>query len=512
MTVTKHLVIFPFQGWGHIRPVCTFAARLVQLRPSVTLTFFTVPSFFVLATAEIARSFAEDDAAAARIRVVALPQHENPMISATYEAAFEDAWAKIVAREPLTCAKTGTVHEPIDITPKQVVLDFFTPRPFAYLRKVAPEVKIYTWYPSAAYSGFYLFGPESLGGRGNLLPKAEVEAAETGKPFDVAAAELFGKTEGKVIQVPGLPPMYDYEYQPQIMPLPPPLVGNSFIKAHEILLKTDGVLSMSPEALEPAESTSAFRRWLGDLGKKVYFTGPLVPDGKKADTGEERVSPTAQQIHDFLDRELQEKGEHSVLYISFGSMFFPLNPEVFETFLGVVMEADISFIVSHPSPFATFSDELKKKVDSYGHGIFSSWSPQQTLLHHPATGWFVSHAGFNSTIEAIHAGVPLICWPFLGDQPVNTILLSETLDAAYELLEVRTGNGLRTIYRTGKAPTGTLDAIREEARSVLGKAFGEDGKRKRANLLTIKARLDKAWVDGGVAKRDVEAFLDSVSD
>ncbi|KAI0775764.1 UDP-Glycosyltransferase/glycogen phosphorylase [Trametes elegans] len=508
---TKHLVILPFQGWGHIRPVCTLAARIVQLRPAVTLTFFVATSFFELAQAEVARSFEADDAAAGRLRLVALPQHENPMVPAVYEAAFERAWAKIAAQEPLTCAKTGTVHPAVPAVPKQVVLDFFTPKPFAYLRKVAPEVKIFTWYPSAAYSGFYLFGPESLGGRGNLLLKADEDAAKTGKPFDVAAAEVFSKIEDKVVRVPGLPPMYDYEYYPQVMPLPPPLVGNSFIKAHDVLLKTDGVLSMSPESLEPEEATEAFRKWLGDLGKKVYFTGPLIPDGKKADAGEESESPFAQQIQAFLDRELQERGEKSVLYISFGSMLFPQKPEVFAAFLEVAMEKNIPFIVSHPSPFAVFSDELKQKVTDYEHGLFSPWSPQQTLLHHPAMGWFVSHAGFNSTIEAIHAGVPLICWPFLGDQPVNTIHLTETLDAGFELLEVRTGNGLRPIYRTGKTPTGTIDAVKAEAQDVLTRAFGEEGKRKREKLLAVKEKLDKAWTTDGASRRDVEAFLDSLS-
>ncbi|KAI0823685.1 UDP-Glycosyltransferase/glycogen phosphorylase [Trametes gibbosa] len=506
---TKHLVIVPFQGWGHIRPICTLAARIAKLRPSVTITFFTVVMFFDLARAEISRSFEEGDEAATRVRIIALPQHENPMISAVYEDAFGGAWTKIVAKEPITCAKTGTVHEPLDVIPKQVILDFFAPRTHAFIRGAAPDVKIHTWYPSAAYSGFYLFGPESLGGRGDLLPKAAEEAAATGKPFDVAAAEIFSKIEGKVIRVPGLPPMYDYEYHPQIMPLPPPLVGNSFIKAHELLLKTDGVLSMSPAELEP-EGSAAFRQWLGGLGKQVYFTGPLVPDGKKADAAEQSVSPVAQQIHSFLDRQLKEKGEHSVLYISFGSMFFPLNPEVFAAFLGVVMEQNIPFIVSHPSPFAVFSDELKKKVEEYGNGLFSPWSPQQTLLNHRATGWFVSHAGFNSTLEAIHAGVPLICWPFLGDQPVNTIVLTETYGAGYELREVRTGEGLRPIFRTGLAPTGTIDAVRAEARDVLQRAFGEDGKARRAKLLALKAKLDRSWEAGGASRTDVEAFLDTL--
>lgn len=67
---------------------------------------------------------------------------------------------------------------------------FFAAKAFAFLRQAAPEVKIYTWYPSAALSGFYLFGPESLGGRGNLLEKAKAEVARTGKPFDVVAPEV----------------------------------------------------------------------------------------------------------------------------------------------------------------------------------------------------------------------------------------------------------------------------------------------------------------------------------
>ncbi|KAH9892622.1 hypothetical protein C8Q73DRAFT_791653 [Cubamyces lactineus] len=85
-----------------------------------------------------------------------------------------------------------------------------------------------------------------------------------------------------------------------------------------------------------------------------------------------------------------------------------------------------------------------------------------------ATGWFVTHSGFNSTVECIHAGVPLICGPFMADQAVNKIMLTDTYDAGYELLEVHTGHGrVRPIYRTGKTPMGTLEAIKKEAMEVL---------------------------------------------
>lgn len=95
----------------------------MKLDPSVTITFFVAAMFFPLAQAETSRSFGDGEDAATRIRVIALAQHENPMISATYEEAFGAAWTKIVAQEPITCVKTGAVHAPIPVAPKQVILD-----------------------------------------------------------------------------------------------------------------------------------------------------------------------------------------------------------------------------------------------------------------------------------------------------------------------------------------------------------------------------------------------------
>ena len=91
---------------------------------------------------------------------------------------------------------------------------------------------------------------------------------------------------------------------------------------------------------------------------------------------------------------------------------------------------------------------------------------------------------------------------------MNATYLSEDLEVAYELIEVRNGTGAGKIYRNGRVPIATVDAVKAEMNEVLDRAFGDDGKRKRQNLQRLRKVLREAWSEGGVAKREVEAFLD----
>lgn len=103
-----------------------------------------------------------------------------------------------------------------------------------------------------------------------------------------------------------------------------------------------------------------------------------------------------------------------------------------------------------------------------------------------------------------------ICWPFSADQPANAARLSDVLDVAYELVEVRNGKGLKPILRNGKVPVGTVEAIREEAALVLENAFLADGQRKRENLEKLRGAILSTWEDGGSARVSMNALADAL--
>lgn len=91
------------------------------------------------------------------------------------------------------------------------------------------------------------------------------------------------------------------------------------------------------------------------------------------------------------------------------------------------------------------------------------------------------------------------------DQPGNAANVAFVHDMGYELFEVRSGYGLLPIHRNGnRAPAATVDSVRSEFRDVLLKARGEDGRRKRDNVLRFRTALAESWKDGGESWKELE--------
>ncbi|CDO77372.1 hypothetical protein BN946_scf184787.g21 [Trametes cinnabarina] len=270
----------------------------------------------------------------------------------------------------------------------------------------------------------------------------------------------------------------------------------------------DGLLTFDALDYHP-EASNAYKAHLAQRNQKAYYAGPLIPARHPAPpAGDARG---AQESMQFLERQLEERGVRSVIYVSFGSQYWPQDPAKLAAALDLLVEQKIPFIMSRPSAAAKLSDDLIQRLSGNPDIYLGNWLPQQAILDHPATGWCLTHGGHNTVLECIHFGIPMMIWPITADQPVNAVHLSYNAKMAYELIEVRNGVGAGVIHRTGKAPLGTIDAVRDELRSVLARAFGEDGAAKRQRVLRLREVLAGAWAENGVARREVGEFLDDVT-
>ncbi|KAL4302453.1 hypothetical protein GQ457_10G008830 [Hibiscus cannabinus] len=75
------------------------------------------------------------------------------------------------------------------------------------------------------------------------------------------------------------------------------------------------------------------------------------------------------------------------------------------------------------------------------------WAPQKEVLAHAAVGGFWSQCGWNSTMESICEGLPMLCKPFFGDQLLNTSYICNVWKTGLELHELERGNVERKIKR-----------------------------------------------------------------
>nr|WEA84866.1 UDP-glycosyltranserase [Gynostemma pentaphyllum] len=201
--------------------------------------------------------------------------------------------------------------------------------------------------------------------------------------------------------------------------------------------------------------------------KKVLPIGPLIHE----------PNDDSHIITEWLDK----KEPSSTVFVSFGTECFPPKEEMEEIANGLEMsEANFIWVIRFPhGDDRTIEEGLPEgfleRVERSERGmVIKDWAPQIKILKHENIGCFVSHCGWNSVMESLISGVPIIALPKHLDQPLNARLV-ETIGVGVEAK--RNGNG--KIQR---------DVIAKLIKQVMVEKSGENIRKKAKEMSEFFSR------------------------
>uniref|UniRef100_A0ACD5T8A7 Uncharacterized protein n=1 Tax=Avena sativa TaxID=4498 RepID=A0ACD5T8A7_AVESA len=253
-----------------------------------------------------------------------------------------------------------------------------------------------------------------------------------------------------------------------------------------------GVLVNSFDWLEPT-ALRALADGLCVPGRptpRVFCIGPLVNDG--GDGGEKRHECLA-----WLDAQPRQ----SVVFLCFGSMGAFSAAQLKEIASGLESSGQL-FLWAVRSPPEEQSESTEPDIArllpagflerTRGRGmVVKNWAPQAEVVRHEAVGAFVTHCGWNSTLEAFMSGLPMICWPLYAEQALNKVFMVE---------EMRIAVALEGYEK------GTVNAEEVEAKVRLVMET-EEGKKLRETLVVARKMALDAIGDGGSSETAFAEFL-----
>lgn len=147
-----------------------------------------------------------------------------------------------------------------------------------------------------------------------------------------------------------------------------------------------------------------------------------------------------------------------------------------------------------------FEERTKKKGL-----VIRGWAPQVLILSHPAIGGFLTHCGWNSTLEGIDAGVPLITCPLFAEQFLNESL-------AVEVLGIGVRVGVEAAVTWGLEERSGLVIKKEDVRTAIEKVTddGEEAEERRKKARELGKMAKKAIEHGGSSYLNMDTFIQFV--
>ena len=240
-------------------------------------------------------------------------------------------------------------------------------------------------------------------------------------------------------------------------------------------------------------------------GIRMVPIGPLIPsaflDGKNPDDTSFGGDIFHGKSNDYVEW-LNSKPECSVVYVSFGSIAV-LQKKQMEEVARALIDSGRPFlwVIRDKANEANGKEEeelgCREELEKVGKIV--SWCCQVEVLSHPSLGCFVTHCGWNSTLESLASGVPVVAFPQWTDQGTNAKLIEEVWKTGVRVDE-------REVNDEGVVRS---EEIRRCLEVVMGSS-GEKGQELRESAKKWNGLAREAVKEGGSSDRNLRTFLDDV--
>ncbi|XP_010526016.1 PREDICTED: UDP-glycosyltransferase 76D1 [Tarenaya hassleriana] len=247
-----------------------------------------------------------------------------------------------------------------------------------------------------------------------------------------------------------------------------------------------GIIHNTSYCLESSCILLALEKWK----VPVYHVGPLHK------TAFATLIPSSFPEERSCIEWLNKQKPNSVIYISMGSLAIVEEEEVMEMAMGLMQSKQPFLWVIRPSSIPgfksidSFPDAFKETIEVERRGFVVKWAPQKEVIEHGSVGGIWSHCGWNSTLESVCSGVPVICRPYSGDQRVNTRLMTQIWRIGFEV--------------GGKLERGLVE------RAVKKLMLEQEGEEMRKRAITLKEKIHASVRFGGSSHESLNDLACSI--
>ncbi|CAK5272613.1 unnamed protein product [Mycena citricolor] len=493
--VSRHVLALIAPAWGHTLPYIHLATRLLASDPELAVTIVQHNNIVSKMMKELSTCSYDTS----RLKIEGVGESDLPSTSATLGKCFaqlSEKWLEVLAKAVIpgnAWPKPQTLH-----------MDFFGGLVLDETRALlGPEGKILLWCSTLITACMDQCSEYDF-----VKIAHEIHADEErrrGRTMEevlggvVCAANGSDKLDGRVLEIAGGVKIYDHEHQAQGAGSTSQFTAVR-TATQKLTQSVDGIFCPSSIVLEPV--TAPFcRDYYEQRGQELFLVGPQMHDDEW-ETPAAGPGPSEGRVKTFLDDARKEYGPKSVLYISFGSWFFPVERRhLVEVMLEVLLSIDavIPFVFVLAGAMASLPEETIDRIHASGRGLVCAhWVDQKAILKGGTIGWFLTHGGYNSLAEGLSQGIPLIFWPVGAEQGLNAAMLSTgDRPIGVEFFQIRAGTQLGPSLRP-EAPniTGTAEDARAEFEQVFSDLKGSRGKTLERNATRIGDLWRQERIDG----------------